>query len=94
MNRFAALLKSLSLNCKQASRLQSEAVDHRLSFIQRFGLRLHLFLCAWCRRYGKQVRFLGKVARDHPDELIRPAQQNLSASVRDRIKEKLRTEQE
>jgi hypothetical protein len=92
MKWFAALLRALSPNCKQASRLQSEALDHKLPFLQRVGLRIHLLICKWCRRYGQQLRFLRKAAHEHPDEQIKPADQNLSASARDRIKERLRAE--
>ena len=94
MKCFATLFKGLSPNCKQASRLQSAALDHKLSLIQRLGLRIHLLLCKWCRRYGEQLKFLRKAARDHQNELIKPADQNLSVSARERIKERLRAEQE
>jgi len=94
MKWFTTLSKALSPNCKQASRLQSEAFDHKLSFIQHLGLRIHLLLCKWCRRYGEQLKFLRKAAHDHPDELIKPADQNLSSSARERIKQTLRAEKE
>ena len=42
--------------------MQSEALDHPLSFRQRIGLRIHLFLCKWCNRYGRQLRFLRSAA--------------------------------
>ena len=54
----ARVMAVLSPNCRQASRLQSEALDHKLPVLQRVGLRIHLLLCKWCRRYGKQIRFL------------------------------------
>ena len=85
------LLFDLSLNCREASRLQSLAMDHKLSFRQRTGLRIHLLLCNWCRRYGKQLRFLGRIAREHPEELTESASQKLSDVARERIKQSLRT---
>ncbi len=94
MKWFAALLRALSPNCKHATRLQSEALDHKLPFLQRVGLRIHLLICKWCRRYGEQLRFLRKAAHEHPDEQIKPAHQNLSVSARERIKQKLRAKQE
>ena len=36
---------TLSPNCRDASRLQSEALDKKLSFAKRVGLRLHLLIC-------------------------------------------------
>lgn len=100
MNWLAHMLKTLargmaalSLNCRHASRLQSEALDHPLPFFQRLGLRIHLFLCKWCRRYGKQIRFLRNAAREHPDELADPSRQTLSDAARERMKQRLSAEE-
>ena|SRR5437867_9827245 len=100
MNWLASMLKPLaramaafSPNCKQASRLQSEALDHKLPILQRVGLRIHLLLCKWCRHYGKQIRFLRDAAHEHPDELIEPARQKLPDAARERMKQRLRAEE-
>src|SRR5438128_12507091 len=84
----------LSPGCKTAARLQSEALDRKLPLPQRFGLRVHLLLCKWCRRYGKQITFLHSAAHEHADEMAEPVPQKLSAKARDRIKQKLRTNME
>src|SRR5438093_6468934 len=55
-------LADLSPGCITAPRLQSEALDRKLPLRQRFGLRVHLLLCKWCRRYGKQITFLRNAA--------------------------------
>jgi hypothetical protein len=94
MKWLANILRAISPNCKQARRLQSEALDHRLPVLQRLGLRIHLFLCKWCRRYGAQLRFLRKAAREHRVERAEPVDQSLSASARERIKQRLRAEKE
>ncbi len=87
-------LAALSPSCKTAARLQSEALDRKLPLRQRFGLRVHLLLCKWCRRYGKQVAFLRNAAHEHPDEMTGPVPQTLSAEARDRIKQKFRANRE
>src|SRR5882724_6899821 len=87
-------LADLSPGCKTATRLQSEALDRRLPLRQRFGLRGHLLLCKWCRRYGKQIAFLRSAAHEHPDELAEPIPQKLSAKARDRIKQRLHTKKD
>ena len=48
------------MNCRQVTRLVSQAMDTRLSCYQRLGVRLHLVYCVWCRRYAAQLRFLRK----------------------------------
>ncbi|HEY6169972.1 MAG TPA: hypothetical protein VI454_18175 [Verrucomicrobiae bacterium] len=84
----------LSPSCKAATRLQSEALDRKLPLRQRFGLRLHLMLCKWCRRYGKQIAFLREAAHEHPDELAEPVPQKLSNEARERIKQRLQADKE
>ena len=85
-------LRTLSPSCREASRLQSEAMDHSLSAGQRFGLRVHLLLCQWCRRYGKQIRFLRQTAGEHSDELNQATPGALSPEARERLKRSLRNE--
>jgi len=87
-------LVDLSPGCKTATRLQSEALDGKLPLRQRFGLRVHLLLCKWCRRYGKQITFLRNAAHGHPDEMAEPAPQKLSGEARERIKQRLHTNKE
>jgi len=85
---FCTLLPS----CRDASRLQSESLDRELSFSKRFGLSLHLLICKWCRRYGKQIRFLRDAAHEHPDNLSDAVPQRLSDEARERIKRNLKRE--
>ena len=85
-------LRTISPNCREASRLQSEALDHALTPLQRFGLRIHLILCKWCRRYGKQIRFLRSAAHEHPDEVAEATSSTLSSETRERLKRALRDE--
>lgn len=97
LKRAAAALKfrlrTLSPNCREASRLQSESLDRPLSLAKRFGLRVHLLLCRWCRRYGKQIRFLRGAARENPDGFNEAAPRRLSPEARERLKHSLRDSQ-
>jgi hypothetical protein len=79
-------------SCRDASRLQSEALDKKLSVPRRIGLFLHLLICKWCRRYGRQIRFLREAAQEHPEHLAEAVPQRLSAEARERIKRRLETE--
>jgi predicted anti-sigma-YlaC factor YlaD len=83
-------LAELSPSCREATRLQSEAMDRPLSLRKRIGLRIHLVLCRWCRRYGKQIGFLRSVAHEHEkhEETLPP--QTLRLEARERIKERLK----
>ena len=91
-NKTKSGLGALSLSCREAARLQSEALDTKLCFSKRLGLRLHLLICKWCRRYGKQIRFLHEAAGEHSDNLAQAGPQELSAQARERIKQRLQSE--
>src|SRR5271167_2120744 len=89
MKTLARGFGDLSPSCREATRLQSEGLDRRLSLRQRLGLRIHLLLCKWCRRYGRQITFLRNVAQENPDKMAESVVQNLSAEARERIKKRL-----
>jgi len=49
--------------CRDLVPLMSESLDRRLSVREWLGLRLHLYVCAWCARYLKQIKFLRSLLR-------------------------------
>lgn len=55
--------------CNDAARRLSEQLDAPLNGPTRFGLRLHLALCAHCRRYARQIRSLKSFVGQYPDHL-------------------------
>ena len=79
----------LSPSCRDAIRAQSDALDRPLPPAKSLGLWLHLILCKWCRRYGKQIHFLHKAAHEHPDALTESLPEKLSGDARERIKRRL-----
>jgi len=91
MNRLFKAIRALSPNCKEATRLQSDALDRPLSRFQRIGLRIHLALCVWCSRYGKQIKFLRSAAQhcEHDHSL----EQTMPPEARERIKRALKTDE-
>lgn len=55
------------------------------SFAQRLGMKAHLLVCAWCRRYGRQIRFLQRFAGPDLHHPLSPA--SLSSAARDRLRQ-------
>jgi hypothetical protein len=83
---------ALSIDCRLASRAQSEQFDRPLSRSERMGLRLHLFFCKWCRRYGRQLNFLHCAAHERHEKLAETSLKRLSDEARERMKRRLQTE--
>lgn len=81
------------LTCKDASHLISHRQERPLTFRERAGLRFHLWICANCRRFERQVAWLHTALR----ELGRCAEAepgDLSPEAKERIRLALRKEQD
>jgi len=93
MNWFQKLKTNVAafmMNCRAASRAQSELLDHPLPRATRAGLWLHLLMCKWCRRYSQQLQFLHKSCQAHEEKLTQAAPGQLSTAARERIKQRLK----
>ncbi|HEX2825088.1 MAG TPA: zf-HC2 domain-containing protein [Burkholderiales bacterium] len=60
----------MRITCKEASRLLSLDLDHKLTFAQRASLRLHLTLCDACTRVKAQFEFIRRALKSYssPDD--------------------------
>ena len=56
----------LKLTCREASRLQSQAMDRPLKFGEQVSLRLHTSVCDACTAVGRQLAFLRRAVKDYP----------------------------
>jgi hypothetical protein len=80
--RIAAFLAALSPDCRTSVRLLSGPEASSLSGARRLGLRLHLVLCSFCRRYQSQSARLRDAANSKDLDLPPAA---LSDEARRRI---------
>jgi len=61
MTAKSAIIKLLTLRCRESSELLSAAEDGDLSRMDRWALRAHLFICGPCRKYQRQIRNLRRI---------------------------------
>lgn len=54
------------LNCRDAHKLVIRAQDERLSLAERVGLRFHIFICAACAAFERQMALLREACRRYP----------------------------
>ena len=81
-------------NCQEIARLVSEGRDRELSFYQRLSVRMHLAMCSMCRRFAKQLDFIGRLTRmaGRTGSLLVEGgilDQRLSPDAKSRIKQEL-----
>jgi len=50
----------VKLTCREAARLLLEREHRRLGPMERFGLRLHLGICAMCTRFSGQLSLMNR----------------------------------
>ena len=74
------------LSCREVAQLVASEELARAGVARRLSLRLHLLMCAHCRKYVAQLRRIGQAARQlaQGDPLV-------DAAV-ERVVERLRTE--
>jgi hypothetical protein len=78
------------ITCKDAVRLMSEAMDRRLSWRQRFCLRVHLLMCSVCPRVRAQLGLIREALRRYAADLLSDASgEGLNHEVRARIRRAL-----
>ena len=85
-HQFKKSISTLNLNCQEACRAQSEALDHPLPPAKTVGLRLHLLICRWCRRYGKHIAILRETARRQEQASVKEPPVPLAPEARERMK--------
>jgi hypothetical protein len=74
------------LTCKDASRLISEGQERHLRFRERWGLRLHLWICVNCRHFERQIHLLRRALRKLAQRVETDTQgPDLSPEARERI---------
>lgn len=52
------------MNCREATRLMSEAHDRELDMRERMALRMHTLMCSGCTNYRKHLDFISRAARE------------------------------
>jgi predicted anti-sigma-YlaC factor YlaD len=55
-------------SCKEVHLLVIEGQDRKLGLIERLGVRVHLTMCAACRRFEAQMAFLRQALKRFPGE--------------------------
>lgn len=81
---------SALFSCREAVRLATEAMEHRLSFRRRTEMHIHFVLCSTCRVYRRQVRSLELLIRRKFRQAPSDSSDTLSREARERINHALR----
>lgn len=51
-------------SCREVTRAIADGSLEEASVLRRFGVRMHLLLCRHCWRYARQIRAIGRAARE------------------------------
>jgi hypothetical protein len=77
------------INCKETSRLSSDAQERPLSLAERFGVYIHLLICKPCVNFNKQLKFMRKATASANDNVSMKPDTGMSDSARERIRQQL-----
>jgi hypothetical protein len=88
--RVASLVRRITPNCRDITRLASERLEHPLPLGARLRFGLHLSVCVYCARYVEQLELLDGALRSLKGRLDDLPQLALGARGRARLKQALR----
>lgn len=77
------------LTCKEASQLVSQRCDRVLSWRERVGLRIHLWICNNCRNFARQLSYIRQALRTGQQQGKLPADKSLPPESLERIRKAL-----
>ena len=89
MKEDVGILRLLTCECREITRLVSAGFDRKLPLPHRWAVRLHLVYCTGCRRYKRQLRAIRRAARLVATECAQVGgaiEAALSPEARERIK--------
>ena len=86
------LLAALTPPCRRIAQQTSRAHEQPLSACDRVRLRIHLGICAACRRYLRQLDFLSEASGRSDENVPAVAQARLADCAKERLKHRLRCE--
>jgi hypothetical protein len=76
--------------CQQTVEMISQSMERQLTFSERFKVKLHLWICAWCQWYLEHLKLIRETSRTQAEkapELLTNA--TLSDDARERIRRRL-----
>lgn len=78
------------LNCRDVTKLISESLDRRTTFVEKMSIWFHVMLCGFCRRFRNNMVVIRKMVHKHD---INPEQSkiNSSDSLCDEARERIKT---
>lgn len=77
--------QTLFSSCDHVSELSSKRLDGNLSARGRIRRRVHLSVCAFCRRYARQLRFIRNQTRQLGNDFEEKAPEKLTAESKARM---------
>ncbi len=96
MHRFLDALNFMfAISCDKATRLMSDSMERKLTFVERFALVGHLLACKTSRRFRRQMKSLRQELHQGFDEADTDRSDNsrlafhLSTRARERIRAEL-----
>lgn len=58
------LMKKMMVNCRQATLLMAKKEEKKISVSERIKLFIHSAMCAFCKKFQKQVHHIVKESRE------------------------------
>lgn len=88
-HRMMRLMARVMPSCQEISEMVSASMDRELPLRKRIAIRMHVYMCALCRRYEKQLHLLRKGFRLYADPQGNTTERSLSPAAKERLQKAL-----
>ena len=88
--RIVGFLARVTPRCHEMTRLISQSQDSLLPLGMRIKMRLHYWICVWCKRYCEHIHFVRRALHICPEEPVPLSGPTLRVEVKGRLKQALR----
>ena len=87
--KFVQFVANLTPYCHDVTRLLSDSMERRLPLRTRLLIRLHFFICVWCKRYDGQLKLLRKYGSEFAEKGCEQGRETLPSGARERLNKAL-----
>lgn len=85
----AGKIQPIIRNCKEATLLVLQKEERKLTFKEKFALKLHLMYCDACKQFIQQSSLINKAMKQAKEAMLQHPPQQLPQATKDKIQQQL-----
>jgi hypothetical protein len=76
-------------SCREMGRLASLSLEKPLPLVMRIKIKIHFWICVWCKRYAQQIEFLNRQFMLGGEKKVTFSRHTLSDAARSKMRSQI-----